>query len=150
MTTPVSHEEIRIPKILGSEKIAVEHAEAFAVLVGFDKDRIEEIKTAVSEATLNAIEHASPQELAGTVLVRFWLEQDVMKVLISSKGRPFTPSDAKPDIRAKVEGKDRPRGWGVYLMKQLADAVEFGSANEFTFVILTFRLRHAHHTTHNA
>lgn len=150
MTTPDSREEIRISRIIGSERIAREHVAAFAGSVGFEVDRIEEIKTAVGEAALNAIEYASPNESADMVIVQFWLEQDAVKVSVSSKGLPFTVPDAKPDIRAKVEGRDRPRGWGIYLMKQMADTVEFGSENEFTNVTMTFRNRNAHHTTRNA
>lgn len=150
MKTSASHEEIRIPKIIGSERTAIRHAAAFARSVGFREERIEDIKTAVGEAALNAIEHASPKDSDDIVFVRFWIKRGALKVSVSSKGRPFTHSNEKPDIRAKIEGKDRPRGWGMYMMKELADIVEFGSDNEFTFVTLTFRLRHAHHTTHNA
>jgi len=150
MTTPDSHKEIRIPKMIGSERIAREHVAAFAGSVGFKEDRIEEIKTAVGEAALNAIEYASPNESADTVIVQFWLEQDAVKVSVSSKGLPFTVFDEKPDIRAKVEGRERPRGWGIYLMKQLADTVEFGTESELTSVTMTFRHRNAHHASRNA
>jgi len=150
MTTPDSHEKIRIPKIIGSERIARERVAAFAGSIGFDVDRIEEIKTAVGEAALNAIEYASPNEPADMVIVQFWLEQDAVKVSVSSKGLQFAATDAKPDLRAKVEGRERPRGWGIYLMRQLADTVEFGSENEFTNVTMTFRHRNAHHTSRNA
>lgn len=144
MTMPTSPEEIRISKIIGSERIAIEHASAFAGSVGFEDDRIEEIKTAVGEAALNAIEHGSPEDSAEVVIVRFWLEQEALKVSVASNGPSFQLSDAKPDIRAKIEGKDRPRGWGVYLMKQLADSVEVCSENELSKVTMTFRVRNAH------
>lgn len=150
MTTPDSHEEIRIPKIIGSERIAREYVAAFAGSIGFDVDRIEEIKTAVGEAALNAIEYASPNQPADMVIVQFWLEHDAVMVSVSSKGLPFTVTDAKPDIRAKVEGRERPRGWGIYLMRQLADTAEFGSENGFTNVTMTFRHRNTHHTSRNA
>ena len=150
MTTPDSHKEIRIPKMIGSERIVREHVAAFAGSVGFKEDRIEEIKTAVGEAALNAIEYASPNEPADMVIVQFWLEQDAVKVSVSSKGLPFTVFDEKPDIRAKVEGRERPRGWGIYLMKQLADTVEFGTESELTSVTMTFRHRNAHHASRNA
>lgn len=150
MNTPASPEEIRIPKTFGSERTAVAHVAAFALSAGFDRNRTEEVKTAVGEAVLNAIEHASPKEPDNTIAVRYWMYKSSLKVTVSSKGQPFTPAGAKPDIRAKIEGRDRPRGWGMYLMTQLSDTLEFGSDNESTFVTLTFRLRHAHHNTHNA
>jgi len=150
MNTPASPEEIQIPKTSGSERTAVAHVAAFALSVGFDRNRTEEIKTAVGEAVVNAIEHASPKEPDNTVAVRYWMHKSSLKVTVSSKGQPFTPAGAKPDMRAKIEGRDRPRGWGMYLMTQLSDNLEFGSDSESTFVTLTFRLRHAHHTTHNA
>lgn len=150
MTTPDPHEEIRIPKSFGSEGTASQRVAAFAGSVGFEADRIAEIKTAVAEAALNAIEFGSTRGSADMIIIRFWLEEDAVKVSVSSKGPPFTVTDAKPDIRAKVEGRDRPRGWGIFLMKQLADIVEFGFENELTNVTMTFRHRNARYISSNA
>jgi serine/threonine-protein kinase RsbW len=49
--------ELHIPSVIGFEKVAMECAASVAKKMGFTEDRIEDLKTAVAEACLNAIEH---------------------------------------------------------------------------------------------
>jgi serine/threonine-protein kinase RsbW len=144
VTKPKQHGQVRIPKTPGAEKIARDRAGSFAASIGFGADRIEDIKTAVSEASLNAIEHAICHDPSATVLVEFDAGEDGMQVSVSSEGQPFVPSDVKPDIRKKLEGKDRPRGWGLFLIRQLADEVEFDSDGKGTTVRMKFLLKPKH------
>ncbi len=116
-------------------------AELFAGSMGFSPDRVEDIKTAVGEASLNAIEHAAPHDPSDTVLVRFEFERGELAVAVSSKGAPFVPSEGKPDIKTKIEGRDRPRGWGLFLIRSLADKFEITSENEITIVRMKFLLK---------
>ena len=51
--------EVRLPSRLGYEKVAMSTAAAVAKLMGFREDRIEDLKTAVAEACINAIEHGN-------------------------------------------------------------------------------------------
>ena len=51
--------EVRLPSRLGYEKVAMSTAAAVAKLMGFPEDRIEDLKTAVAEACINAIEHGN-------------------------------------------------------------------------------------------
>ena len=37
---------------------------------------------------------------------------------------------AAPDIDEKMEGKEKSRGWGIFLIRNLMDEVQFGSAPE--------------------
>ena len=140
MTKPQRTEEVRIPKVLGSEKKARYRAASFAAEIGFAADRIEDIKTAVSEASLNAIEHSARGGSLEGVLVRIVGEQDGMQISVSSEGLPFVPSDTKPDIKDKIEGKDRARGWGLYLIQALADEVEVDNKSGVNTVTMRFVL----------
>ncbi len=137
---PAYREEIRIPAVLGSEKDVRERAASFAGAAGFGKERIEDIKTAVSEAVLNAIEHGVSSNAAETVLIRLFRETDGMSVEVASRGKPFSLPDAKPDIGAKIKGTDRPRGWGLYFMKQLADRVSVSYEGGVTRTAMKFLL----------
>lgn len=141
MTQSISHEEIQIRKALGSEKIARKRAGSIAAQIGFDPERIEDIKTAVGEATLNAIEHSSRLDPSGTVLVQIDSDRRAMQIAVSSKGRPYVLSDAKPDIAAKIDGRDRPRGWGLFLIRALSDEVEFNDNHDVTTVRMKFLLK---------
>jgi serine/threonine-protein kinase RsbW len=51
--------ELYIPNTIGSEKAAINKAASIAREMGFSDDRVEDLKTAVSEACINAIEHGN-------------------------------------------------------------------------------------------
>ncbi len=51
--------EVSLPNMLGYERIAMQCAASFAKIVGFVPERVEDLKTAVSEACLNAMEHGN-------------------------------------------------------------------------------------------
>ena len=51
--------EVRLPSRMGYEKVAMGTASAMAKLLGFPPERIEDLKTAIAEACINAIEHGN-------------------------------------------------------------------------------------------
>jgi serine/threonine-protein kinase RsbW len=51
--------EVKLPSRLGFEKVAMGTAASVAKLMGFPDDRIEDLKTALAEACINAIEHGN-------------------------------------------------------------------------------------------
>src|SRR5690349_22152822 len=61
--------EIFLPSTLGYEKVARNAAEAVAEEMGFSPDRIEDLKTAISEACMNAIEHGNQEDKTTSVTV---------------------------------------------------------------------------------
>jgi serine/threonine-protein kinase RsbW len=133
-------EEIRIPKKMGSEKEAMDRASSFATAIGFNAERIEDIKTAVSEACLNAIEHAPAKDASDIVVVTFLRDESGMQIAVANKGKSFLPPKGKPDIKAKIEGRDRARGWGLFLMRELADEVDITHEQGSTKLTLKFQL----------
>ena len=50
---------LTFPSELGYERLARDTVAAFAVRLGFDSERVENLKTALSEACINAIEHGN-------------------------------------------------------------------------------------------
>ena len=48
--------EVRLPSRLGFEKVAMSTAASVAKLMGFREERIDDLKTAIAEACINAIE----------------------------------------------------------------------------------------------
>ena len=73
--------EIYIPSELGFEKVAIASAAIIAKRMGFSNDRLEDLKTAVAEACINAIEHGNSLNINTKVLVRLQVEAD--KVLVN-------------------------------------------------------------------
>ena len=61
--------EIFLPSTLGYEKVARNAAEAVAEEMGFSADRIEDLKTDVAEACMNAIDHGNQEDQTTSVTV---------------------------------------------------------------------------------
>ena len=91
---------------------------------------------------MNAIEHGSSDDSTNIIHIQFCAESEGMEVIVLNKGASFELLNSKPDIGAKIEGKDRARGWGLFLIRSLADAVEIGTKDEYTFIKIRFKLKH--------
>lgn len=117
--------ELRIPSTLGYEQVAMESAASVAKIMGFSRDRIDDLKTAVSEACINAIEHGNQQNAAMKVVIALTIEGSKLQIAVHDKGKGIPQEIKKPSIEEKLAGKDTTRGWGMFLIKSLMDEVEF-------------------------
>jgi len=122
--TPDNKIELHIPSVMGFEKIAMECAASTAKKMGFTEDRIEDLKTAVAEACLNAIEHGNKMDTSIKVGITLTIEESRLQVSVKDEGKGFKEIPT-PHIEYKMEGKDKPRGWGIFLIKSLVDEVIF-------------------------
>lgn len=116
--------ELHIPSILGFEKIAMDAVASVAAKMGFTDERIEDLKTAVSEACLNAIEHGNKMDAGIKVGISLTGDESKLMVVVSDEGSG-TIKIRTPNIEEKIEGRDRSKGWGIFLIKSLMDEVEF-------------------------
>ena len=121
--------EIHIPSIAGGEKVAMERAAEVAREMGFPDDRVEDLKTAVAEACINAMEHGNRMDASNKVGVTLTVKGGDLQVDVRDQGKGIGEV-ATPDIDEKMAGKEKPRGWGIFLIKNLMDEVQFGSAPE--------------------
>ncbi len=117
--------ELHIPNVLGSEKMVMERVASVAKEIGFTDNRIEDLKTAVSEACLNAIEHGNAMNTTTKVGISLSTNRTKMKVSVEDKGKGIRGNINEPDIDNKIEGTETPRGWGMFLIKRLVDDVKF-------------------------
>ncbi len=118
--------ELSIPSELGYEKVAMKTGEAVATLLGFVPERIEDLKTAVSEAVINAIEHGNKLNKDLSVVVLMTATAGTLVIEVHDKGKGVTSKKKEaPDIDAKIAGEVRARGLGMFLIEQLVDEVEF-------------------------
>jgi serine/threonine-protein kinase RsbW len=135
--------EVRLPSRLGYEKIAMNAAATMAKDMGFSEDRIDDLKTAVAEACINAMEHGNQLNAEipmGIVLSMSQGELEV-KVLDDGNGMETAPSPDKPDIDRKMSGEEEARGMGMFLIQALVDEVEWVPRTEGqSFVRLVIRL----------
>ena len=79
--------EVRLPSELGFEKIAMSTAAGMAALMGFSEDRIEDLKTAVAEACINAIEHGNRFDDQLDVGVVLSSNDDELEIKVIDDGR---------------------------------------------------------------
>ena len=137
--------EVRLPSRMGFEKVAMSTASAVAKLMGFREDRIEDLKTAVAEACINAIEHGNRlnDKLSVGVVLSAGADSLEVKVIDDGTGMSKQPGNVhKPDIDRKMHGEEGPRGMGMFLIQALVDEAEWvaGSGGKSSYVRLVIRL----------
>ena len=137
--------ELRLPTRLGYEKVAMSTASAVARLMGFHEERIEDLKTAVAEACINAIEHGNRlnEKLSVGVILR--AEPDALEVTVIDDGTGIRKQPPKPNIDRKMHGEEEPRGIGMFLIQSLVDEAEWvaGLDGKSSYVRLLIKLDRA-------
>jgi len=127
--------ELTLPIIPDMELAATKTAEVVAKHMELNEEKSAEISMAIIEATINAFEHSESD--AGNVEIHFVIESDTLVIKVTDKGKGFDPSKVKiPKIEEKL-GADRKRGWGLKLIQELMDTVEYESTPEGTTVTMT-------------
>ncbi len=122
--------ELCLPSKLGYEKVAMNTAASVARLMGFSEDRIEDLKTAVAEACINSMEHGNKLDETLKVGVILSMTGDALEVKVRDQGPGPQGDVPKPDIEAKMEGDESPRGMGMFLIQALVDEVEWTSSEQ--------------------
>ncbi len=133
--------EVRIPSRLGFEKVAMETVASMAKLMGFSQDRIDNLKTAVAEACINAMEHGNKLDSSIPVGVILSMNPGELEIKVLDGGKGMTTPPPTPDIDRKMSGDQDPRGMGMFLIRALVDEVEWVPNTEGqSFVKLTIHL----------
>ena len=137
--------EVRVPSRMGFEKVAMSTAASVAKLMGFRDDRIEDLKTALAEACINAIEHGNRlnEKMSVGVVMSAGADALEVKVMDEGKGMKTQPGiQNKPDIDRKMRGEEDSRGMGMFLIQALMDEVEWVAGDEVnsSYVRLVIRL----------
>jgi serine/threonine-protein kinase RsbW len=135
--------ELSIPSTLGYEKVVREVAASLARRLGFNGERIADLKTAVCEACINAIEHGNQCQAGCRIRVTFVVSASRLEVVVADHGH-IKASDAEPaapTIEQKLSGLASPRGMGLMLISQLVDEAGFlpmrrGKGNRFRLMLL--------------
>jgi len=127
--------EVNLPNEIGYERIAMECSASFARIVGFVPERIEDLKTVVSEACLNAMEHGNKGAPDARVIVTMNYKENAIIVSVIDEGTGVDKIPAEPDIKKKIEKLETPRGLGIFLIKQLADQVDLNQMTKDGHVV---------------
>ncbi len=103
--------------------------------------RLERLKTAVAEATMNAMEHGNHYQADKPVALQVLGTPETVEVLITDHGSAeVIPEPDTPDLEAKLAEQQTPRGWGLFLIKNLVDDMRVTSEPGRHTVALVVRL----------
>jgi anti-sigma regulatory factor (Ser/Thr protein kinase) len=114
--------EFEVPSASGNERLAIDRVAEAVRGLELPGPRLERLKTAVGEATMNAIEHGNHNRPEVPVGVRVAASEAQLSVRITDQGgdRPM-PEPGTPDLEAKLAGLQTPRGWGLFLIRNMVD-----------------------------
>ena len=127
--------EVTLCNRLGYERIAMECSASFAKIFGCPADRIEDLKTVVAEAALNAMEHGNQGRANAKVTIFLDFKDDIINVAVIDEGNGIREFPPKPDITRIIDNMDPPIGFGLFLIKQLTDQVEFARRTDGGHVV---------------
>jgi anti-sigma regulatory factor (Ser/Thr protein kinase) len=121
--------ELSVPSEPGNERHATEVVAGAIKDVGLEGRRLERLKTAVGEATMNAMEHGNNYRPEVPVKIQVLSSEADLSVRITDQGGTPVPDPDKeaPDLEAKLEGLQTPRGWGLFLIKNMVDEMHVTS-----------------------
>jgi anti-sigma regulatory factor (Ser/Thr protein kinase) len=133
--------ELSVPSEPGNERMAMETvAEAISDL-DIRGGNLERLKTAVAEATMNAMEHGNHYRAELPVIIEVSASDTQLSVKITDEGSGPPAFHAEtPDLEAKLEGMQSPRGWGLFLIKNMVDDMEVTGAEHHHTVELLLNL----------
>jgi serine phosphatase RsbU (regulator of sigma subunit)/anti-sigma regulatory factor (Ser/Thr protein kinase) len=125
----------------GAERMAMEDVAKIVLAAGFPHERIEALKTAVAEGTLNAIEHGNKYNSAVPATIRVLKSADRLVILITDLGGEAPiPEHVEPDLEAKLAGLQSPRGWGLFLIQNMVDDMKIYTDAQRHTLELTYYL----------
>ncbi len=114
--------ELSVPSEPGNERRAMEEVAGTVEGLGLPDRTLERLKTAVAEATMNAMEHGNRYREEAPVLIEVSATDAEISVKITDEGTgPAAFDQQTPDLEAKLDGAQTPRGWGLFLIKSMVD-----------------------------
>ena len=121
-TSPLA--EFSLPSEPGNERDAADRVALAVAALGLSDSVLDRLKTAVVEAVMNAMEHGNQYRAYLPVSVRVLVSGEAISVFVTDHGGGAAIEEVEsPDLEAKLEGKQGPRGWGLFLIKNMVDDV---------------------------
>jgi serine/threonine-protein kinase RsbW len=127
--------EMTIPMVSETELVAARAVEQLAENMNFDPNEIGRIKMALVEACINAFEHSGGED--DKVRLRFSSDGRSLAIRVENRGRRFQPLKIAGAGRKKEMTK---RGWGLSLIRELMDEVEFEPRDDGASLVMVKHL----------
>jgi serine/threonine-protein kinase RsbW len=131
---------LALPMVPEMEIEASKTATAIAESIRMSPDRIDEVRMAVVEACINALEHSHASDRE--VYVTFQVlgeggDPDKLRIMVRDTGVGFSPeAQESPRMEDKIKAV-RKRGWGLKIIRGLMDEVEILSGDDGTTVVMS-------------
>jgi serine/threonine-protein kinase RsbW len=117
--------EVNLPSKIGYERVAMASSAALARMGGLAPARIEDLKSAVAEACINAMQHGNNWRPEARVVVHMNLSDDRFIISVTDQGDGVPEVPKYPGITKIIEENASPRGLGVFMIQRLVDEVRF-------------------------
>ena len=114
--------EFTVPSQPGNERSVRDKIAEGVRELGLSQPSLERLKTAVAEATMNAMEHGNKYQEELPVSIKLMASEAAISVQITDQGggQPSAQPET-PDLEAKLTGEQSPRGWGLFLIQNMVD-----------------------------
>lgn len=130
-----------LPSEPGNERRAMEAVASAVAGLPLPAAKLERLKTAVAEATMNAMEHGNQYRAEEPVTVEVLTDEQSLAVRIYDQGGgAIIPHTDRPDLEAKLAGQQKPRGWGLFLIENMVDRLNIRSDETHHVVELIMHL----------
>jgi anti-sigma regulatory factor (Ser/Thr protein kinase) len=130
-----------LPSRPGNERRAMQQVAEVVAPLGLPQAKLDRLRTAVAEATMNGMEHGNKFDEAIPVLIEVAREGPNLKVSITDRGlKQPIPEAETPDLTAKLAGQQSPRGWGLFLIQNMVDEMYVTSDDNHHTVELVIHL----------
>ena len=131
--------KIQIPSLVENIRVVESFIDNSKDTFEIEDDIYGNIMVAVTEAVNNAIRHGNKFDKDKNVYLSLYVEPDHLKFEIEDEGEGFSYDNL--DDPTAPENLENPGGRGIFLIRHLADAVEF--SKEGRRIELTFQLHPA-------
>jgi serine phosphatase RsbU (regulator of sigma subunit)/anti-sigma regulatory factor (Ser/Thr protein kinase) len=121
-------DEFEVPSEIGGERAPAERVARAVAPLDLPPSRMDQLRTAVAETIMNAVEHGNSGRPELPVAIRVTASATDLEVAITDQGgdRPI-PETVDPDLGAKLSGEQDPRGWGLFLIRNMVDDLRISS-----------------------
>ena len=134
----IEKEEITLTNDIKHVKTLNAFVKSITDKLNIDTSQARNIKLAVEEAVVNAMDYAYPKDIEGNITVQVMYNENTMKFVIIDSGVAFDPTEATlADTSLSVE--DRPvGGLGLLLVRKMMDSINYERINnQNTLTLIT-------------
>lgn len=130
-------QEWTMPSAFGCERAVLQELAHAIHRIHPDEARTDDMLASVAEACLNAIEHGNHFAATAPVQIHLYADKSKYQFRIFDFGTKTIDLDQKTNVAGNWQAT-HPRGWGLYLMRELSDGLSIGSQGNRHYIEITF------------